>query len=248
MIAKVDLSFKFIGGSSLGGPIKQLQNAVTFNFFANTGVYNPARVAESLLEDRRRFVYGAFKTPWEADDVYENLNTIPVDSTKKEVPVNNNDTSGAGMNTEEKAAIEAVQNGTQAASTSGQPPTPPVNEDEDIMDVIGTPLDLTGSFLSKITFSVKEDKKDKWDIFALDYNYKDPCGSGTAQRGSVSSDNKSAVYNLESDLIECNEFGDYSYQFTIWFQATEKTPDPKTGTPYYKQIVKSHKITNTAKK
>ena len=40
MIAKVDMAFKFIGGSSLGGPISRLQNAVSFNFFANTGVYD----------------------------------------------------------------------------------------------------------------------------------------------------------------------------------------------------------------
>ena len=43
MIAKVDLNFSMIGGSSLDGPIRQLQNAVSFNFFANTSVYNPRR-------------------------------------------------------------------------------------------------------------------------------------------------------------------------------------------------------------
>ncbi len=40
MIANVDLSFKFIGGQSLYGPINKLQNAVSFNFFANTQVYD----------------------------------------------------------------------------------------------------------------------------------------------------------------------------------------------------------------
>jgi hypothetical protein len=42
-IAKIDLNFSFIGGSSMSGPIRQLQNAVSFNFFANTSVYNPRR-------------------------------------------------------------------------------------------------------------------------------------------------------------------------------------------------------------
>ncbi len=41
MIANVTMSFKFIGGSSLDGPINKLQNAVSFNFFANTEVYDP---------------------------------------------------------------------------------------------------------------------------------------------------------------------------------------------------------------
>lgn len=40
MIANINLSFKFIGGSDLTGPIARLQNAITFNFFANTGVYD----------------------------------------------------------------------------------------------------------------------------------------------------------------------------------------------------------------
>ena len=40
MIATVSMNFKFIGGSDLTGPIARLQNAVTFNFFANTGVYD----------------------------------------------------------------------------------------------------------------------------------------------------------------------------------------------------------------
>ena len=40
MIAKVTMQFYFIGGSDLTGPIARLQNAVSFNFFANTGVYD----------------------------------------------------------------------------------------------------------------------------------------------------------------------------------------------------------------
>jgi hypothetical protein len=42
MICTVDLNFAFIGGSSLQGPISKLQNAVTYNFFANTQTYEPA--------------------------------------------------------------------------------------------------------------------------------------------------------------------------------------------------------------
>ena len=39
MIANVSLSFKFLGGESLYGPINKLQNALSFNYYANTGVY-----------------------------------------------------------------------------------------------------------------------------------------------------------------------------------------------------------------
>lgn len=40
MIANINISFKFIGGGDLGGPISRLQNAVSFNYYANTSVYD----------------------------------------------------------------------------------------------------------------------------------------------------------------------------------------------------------------
>ena len=41
MVAIVNISFKYIGGSTLYGPINKLQNALSFNYFANTQVYDP---------------------------------------------------------------------------------------------------------------------------------------------------------------------------------------------------------------
>ena len=40
MIANVSLSFHFIGGSNLTGPIARLQNALSFNYYANSEVYD----------------------------------------------------------------------------------------------------------------------------------------------------------------------------------------------------------------
>lgn len=40
LIANVNLTFNFIGGSDLAGPIKRLQNAMSFNYYANTEVYD----------------------------------------------------------------------------------------------------------------------------------------------------------------------------------------------------------------
>ena len=40
MIANINISFKFIGGSSLSGHINRLQNALSFNYYANTEVYD----------------------------------------------------------------------------------------------------------------------------------------------------------------------------------------------------------------
>lgn len=40
MIANVNMSFKMLGGSTLLSPINKLQNALSFNYFANTHVYD----------------------------------------------------------------------------------------------------------------------------------------------------------------------------------------------------------------
>ena len=40
MIATIQLSIDIIGGSSLTGPINRLQNAVSFNYYANTEIYD----------------------------------------------------------------------------------------------------------------------------------------------------------------------------------------------------------------
>ena len=47
MFATVSMNFVFLGGSDLAGPISRLQNAVSFNYYANTGVYdNRAEMVE----------------------------------------------------------------------------------------------------------------------------------------------------------------------------------------------------------
>ena len=40
MFATVTLSFRFIGASDLSGPISRLQNAVSYNYYANTSLYD----------------------------------------------------------------------------------------------------------------------------------------------------------------------------------------------------------------
>ncbi|MFZ9451465.1 MAG: hypothetical protein ACO27N_05035, partial [Bacteroidia bacterium] len=39
-IATIQLSIDYIGGHSLVGPINRLQNAVSFNYYANTEMYD----------------------------------------------------------------------------------------------------------------------------------------------------------------------------------------------------------------
>ena len=54
MIANINLSFKYIGGSSMSGPITRLQTAITNNFFANTELYVNRRVDRAVNRFKRR--------------------------------------------------------------------------------------------------------------------------------------------------------------------------------------------------
>ena len=40
MMANIDIQFTFLGGSDISGPIARLQNAASFNYYANTSVYD----------------------------------------------------------------------------------------------------------------------------------------------------------------------------------------------------------------
>lgn len=129
MLAKVSISFKYIGGSSLGGPIRQLQNAVSFNFFANTSVYNPAQIkTQQLLEKKYNFIYGAFASPEEERKLtreLESLNNVSEEIKKEEQNVVTvQDTQPAQTTTEEKQKVE--EEATKNNTGEVKPPAPPV--------------------------------------------------------------------------------------------------------------------------
>ena len=61
MMAKVSLTFMLLGGSDLSGPIERLQNAVSFNYYSNTSVY------DARADYRQKFVDEESEVPkhWE---------------------------------------------------------------------------------------------------------------------------------------------------------------------------------------
>lgn len=60
MMAKVSLNFVFLGGSDLGAPISRLQNAVSFNYYANQSVYDD-RADNGTYNNKEARIEG---TPW----------------------------------------------------------------------------------------------------------------------------------------------------------------------------------------
>ena len=134
MLAKVDLNFKFIGGSSLGGPIKQLQNAVSFNFFANTSVYN-RRTQVTVNSDKNlpgrntkkeTFFYGSFITPSQETSNENighkeiNLDTGDIVESDELVPmVQTEPKKNTKMSDDEKKVIEKNNNDDGVVNNSG---------------------------------------------------------------------------------------------------------------------------------
>jgi hypothetical protein len=52
MIAKISLGFDFIGGQGLANPVQQLQNALSFNFYANTEIYDERSIPTESTKDK----------------------------------------------------------------------------------------------------------------------------------------------------------------------------------------------------
>lgn len=62
MMAKISLNFAFLGGSDLTGPISRLQNAVSFNYYANQSIYDD-RADIAQIENKQSKIHGE---PWTA--------------------------------------------------------------------------------------------------------------------------------------------------------------------------------------
>lgn len=73
LIANINLTFNFIGGSDLAGPIKRLQNAMSFNYYANVEVYDN-RADRVTYPESRNHVYNDSSTGMD-NAVYDAYNT-----------------------------------------------------------------------------------------------------------------------------------------------------------------------------
>ena len=101
MFAKITLGFVFLGGSDLSGPISRLQNAVSFNYYANTGVYdNRAEMVQ--YDDDGNGHEVKFKPYSYPNMVYTNgvikntTNTPPPSSSQKLTPIIEVEQGGMG--------------------------------------------------------------------------------------------------------------------------------------------------------
>lgn len=82
MIANISLQFHFIGGSDLAGPISRLQNAISFNYYANTGVYDNRAEEISYGENAKPV---AFK-PYEGMNFRDSKEETSITTDKQDEP------------------------------------------------------------------------------------------------------------------------------------------------------------------
>ena len=73
MIANVSMSFDFIGGHGLAKPVEQLQNALSFNYYANTEIYDERSV---WTDDSFQKIDKALITELLKNDPLETLNNV----------------------------------------------------------------------------------------------------------------------------------------------------------------------------
>ncbi len=74
MIANVSLSFKFVGGSGIKEAVDKLQNALSFNYYANTEIYDDrADVTDKSLEQYDKDFYNMYNpAPPTSNEVQNN--------------------------------------------------------------------------------------------------------------------------------------------------------------------------------
>ena len=77
MIVKVSMNFKIIGGMGLAKPVEQLQNALSFNFYANTEIYDERATATEDISARDKYVVEKILASQPPVSVAEIKNTQP---------------------------------------------------------------------------------------------------------------------------------------------------------------------------
>jgi len=168
MIASVQLSIDLIGGHSLSGPLNRLQNAVSFNYYANTEVYDVRadKIVDGELRDGVKL--GEVKQSFAEGELDESL--------KEDVELNQdeeNKNSGGDQDEAKEGIIQITLTNEKSddaiiiISVVGDtlPSATPVT---DKPDSVNDKNKLVTKLKSK-----KSDKDDEKDVVKLEYPIKD---------------------------------------------------------------------------
>lgn len=119
MLADVNMSFYFIGGQGLKEPVNRLQNALSFNYYANTEVYDDRSVVTEQREELNREIWEEINSTVSfgsdnratTEDIPNNGQTIGVSQTEEVVTYPGTDIStNSGQMSYKQIMAEMVEN------------------------------------------------------------------------------------------------------------------------------------------
>jgi hypothetical protein len=123
MMADVTMTIDLIGGQSLISPIDRLQNALSFNYYANTEMYDPRAdsVDKSTGTIKPGLKLGEFKKEFFKDSA---LDAFYADLKQEGIKDELKDAKKTGQNTEteDKGGIKITPSGADIVVTSAEPP------------------------------------------------------------------------------------------------------------------------------
>ena len=208
MIAKITMNFNFVGGSGLKQPIDTLQNALSFNYFANTEMY----------DERAEFTDDSFK---KIDDelvksILDSPPTVGVDNVDNNIPNEGGDTIGVIIN--KSTNSDESTGGTTSGATSG------TTSFTKIMDSLHTTgQDYITSVVNKTEQVITDYNKPILDLLFSERNYSkgntrqfDPAAKELLIVGKPQAveDRLKALFNLVIDDIDIvNDKNDSGFHF-----------------------------------
>lgn len=161
MIANVSLSFKFIGAESLYGPINKLQNALSFNYYANTRVYEGR--ADYVSQDKPNGITADSKTGLYFYNGETNIDPDVTTVTDKQNVKNSCDTNQVATNEASVTAENAINTGT---GTTGTTTTEPKITGFNYIEINGVSSSSTQKL---ITIGLKNENINKFDKNSFSY-------------------------------------------------------------------------------
>lgn len=115
MYAKVNMGIKILGGQSLVAPISRLQNAVSFNYYANAGVYDN-RADRAHYKDYDT-VYDYVYTATADTSANNNYDSYVVNDNAETLVTENNEKKSVTLSTT-STSTDSNSSGTSSASSS----------------------------------------------------------------------------------------------------------------------------------
>lgn len=209
MIVRVNMSFKYIGGSTLYGPINKLQNALSFNFFANTQVYE-SRADHIAASTATTTGYALIPG---ADTTFERIDVLPLQNID-EVTFTN-----GGKNSDQVA--------TQANNPQPQETPATTGPSNDMSRLIIT--NITGLFDSEfgnVTFTIARKSKTDFDALSQYYNV-------TATIINKNNASESYQIKLTQQLTSVDFYQTFFVDFT---QTTPVCPGLSASNSYYLNV------------